>query len=87
MEDLDDDFQYAVDRVELLDRPSNDVLLKLYSLYKQATIGDVNGDRPGFTDPRGRAKYDAWTTRKGMSKDDAKRAYVALVNELDPLDD
>lgn len=87
MEDLDDDFQYAVDRVELLDRPPNDVLLKLYSLFKQATIGDVTGDRPGMLDARGRAKFDAWTTRKGMSKDDAKRAYVALVNELDPLDE
>jgi len=87
MEDLEDDFLYAVDRVQLLDRQPNDVLLKLYALYKQATAGDVNGDRPGFTDPRGRAKYDAWATRKGMSKDDAKRAYVAMVNEIDPLDE
>jgi acyl-CoA-binding protein len=87
MEDLEDEFLYAVDRVQLLDRQPNNVLLELYGLYKQATIGDVSGDRPGFTDPRGRAKYDAWVNRKGMSKDDAKRAYVARVNELDPLDD
>jgi diazepam-binding inhibitor (GABA receptor modulating acyl-CoA-binding protein) len=87
MDDLEDDFLFAVDRVQLLDRPPNDVLLKLYGLYKQATVGDVSGDRPGFTDPRGRAKHDAWATRKGMGKDDAKRAYITMVDELDPLDE
>ena len=85
--DLDEDFEYAVDRSQLLDqKPPTNVLLDLYSLYKQATVGDVNGDRPGFTNARGRAKYDAWATRKGMSQEAAKRAYIALVDELDDGD-
>lgn len=82
--DLDDEFKYAKERSELLDkRPPNNVLLDLYGLYKQAVLGDVDGKRPGITDPRGRAKYDAWTKRQGMSQDDAKKAYIALVDELD----
>ncbi|MCA9710024.1 MAG: acyl-CoA-binding protein [Myxococcales bacterium] len=82
--DLDDDFKYAKERSELLDkRPSTNVLLDLYGLYKQAVFGDVDGKRPGITDPRGRAKYDAWERRKGMSQDAAKKAYIELVDELD----
>ena len=57
-------------------------MLKLYSLYKQATAGDVSGKRPGFTDFVGRAKYDAWKKLKGTGNDDAKQAYVDKVNEL-----
>ena len=51
--------------------------------YKQATVGDVSGKRPGFTDFVGRAKYDAWAKRKGQSKEDEKRAYIDLVNDLE----
>ena len=80
---LDDDFQQALARVKTLpSTPSNDVLLDLYGLYKQATEGDVQGKRPGMLDLKGRAKYDAWTGRKGLSKDAAKTAYVALVGRL-----
>jgi acyl-CoA-binding protein len=56
--------------------------LKLYSLYKQATTGDVSGKRPGFTDFVGRAKYDAWAALRGNSPDEAMRAYIDLVNKL-----
>jgi len=56
--------------------------LQLYGLYKQATEGDVQGKRPGMLDIKGRAKYDAWTGRKGLSKDAAKTAYIALVARL-----
>ena len=62
--------------------PGNDVKLRLYGLYKQATVGDVQGRRPGFTDPVGRAKYDAWARLAGTGTDDAKRAYVELVGDL-----
>jgi acyl-CoA-binding protein len=63
-------------------RPSNDVLLKLYALYKQATEGDVQGERPGMTDFKGRAKYDAWAAIEGMSAQDAMQDYVDLVESL-----
>ena len=81
---LKDQFAVAKDRVEKLEsRPSNDELLKLYGLYKQATEGDVTGSRPGMLDLKGRAKYDAWARKKGTSKDDAMRGYVALVAKLE----
>jgi acyl-CoA-binding protein len=80
---LPDDFQAAVARVNGLSAaPSNDVLLLLYGLFKQATAGDVSGSRPGMMDFRGRAKYDAWAGRKGMSRDDAMRAYIAEAGKL-----
>jgi acyl-CoA-binding protein len=81
---LDDDFTSAKTRVEKLPRmPGNDELLELYSLYKQATQGDVSGSRPGMLDFKGRAKYDAWATRRGMSKDAAKQSYVDTVGRLE----
>lgn len=80
---LADDFTSAQERVKTLkSKPSNDTLLELYSLYKQATAGDVEGKRPGMLDLKGRAKYDAWAARKGTSKDAAMEKYVALVNRL-----
>ncbi|MCA9656460.1 MAG: acyl-CoA-binding protein [Myxococcales bacterium] len=81
--DLDDDFNYAVERSRLLDKQPNNVLLDLYALYKQASAGDVSGSRPGMTKMRDRAKYDAWAGRKGMAQDEAKKAYIALVDSLE----
>ena len=81
---LDDDFASAKTRLEqLTKKPSNDELLEVYALYKQATQGDVQGARPGMFDLKGRAKHDAWAKRAGTAKDDAKRAYVALVARLE----
>ena len=81
--DLKAEFEAAAARSKTLpSRPANDVLLQLYALYKQGTEGDVTGDAPGFFDLVGQAKYDAWETRKGMSRDDAMKAYVALVDGL-----
>jgi diazepam-binding inhibitor (GABA receptor modulating acyl-CoA-binding protein) len=78
-----DQFREATARVEKLkERPSNDQLLELYGLFKQATEGDVSGSRPGMLDLKGRAKFDAWAKRKGASKDEAMRKYVALVERL-----
>jgi acyl-CoA-binding protein len=80
---LAEDFAKAQDRVKTLtSTPSTTELLELYSLYKQASTGDVTGKRPGMIDFKGRAKYDAWAERKGMSKDAAMQAYVALVDRL-----
>ena len=81
---LKDQFAEAKERVEkMTSRPSNEELLALYGLYKQATEGDVAGTRPGMLDLKGRAKYDAWARRKGTSKEDAMKGYVALVKKLE----
>ena len=80
---LQDDFKAAQDRVQKLSaRPDNSALLELYSLYKQATEGDVKGDRPGGFDFKAKAKFDAWAKRKGMASEAAMRAYVDLVTKL-----
>ncbi|MEO8506658.1 MAG: acyl-CoA-binding protein [Betaproteobacteria bacterium] len=63
-------------------KPDNATLLKLYSYYKQATDGDVKGDRPGGFDFVGGAKYDAWAKLKGMAKDEAMTNYVKQVDKL-----
>ena len=77
------DFESAVAAVPGLSRdPGNDVKLRLYGLYKQATEGDVTGKRPGFTNPVGRAKHDAWAAVAGTSREEAEDAYVAEVNVL-----
>lgn len=76
-------FEQAVaDSKNLPERPDNMTLLKIYALYKQASEGDVKGDRPGFTDMVGRAKFDAWEGLKGTSQDEAKQQYVDLIEEL-----
>ena len=80
---LTESFDDAQKRVKTLkESPSNDELLELYALFKQATVGDVSGSRPGMMDFKGRAKFDAWTKKKSTTKDGAMAAYVALVNRL-----
>lgn len=66
----------------LPERPDNMTLLEIYALYKQSTAGDVDGERPGFTDMVGRAKFDAWTGVKGLSKDEAMEKYIDLIESL-----
>jgi acyl-CoA-binding protein len=81
--DLQQTFESAVARSrELSHRPSNEELLRLYALYKQATEGDVRGDRPGGFDFKAIAKFDAWEEMKGKSKQEAMTEYVALVDQL-----
>jgi carboxylesterase len=80
---LADDFAAAQVRVKQLSKtPASDELLSLYAYFKQSTVGDATGERPGMLDFKGRAKFDAWTARKGESKDTAMAAYVALVGKL-----
>lgn len=75
--------QSASERVKQLpSRPSNEVLLKLYGLYKQATEGDVTGNRPGGFDFKGAAKFDAWSALKGKAQEQAEAEYIALVDSL-----
>lgn len=83
MSELKKQFEAAVaDSKKLPERPSNDALLQLYALYKQASEGDVAGKRPGFTDMVGRAKYDAWAAVKGTTADGAMTRYIELVGSL-----
>lgn len=80
---LEQQFEKASKDVHTLkERPGNDVLLTLYSLHKQASVGDVNGEEPGMFDFIAKAKYNAWATKKGLSKEEAMTQYVTLVNEL-----
>lgn len=74
--------QAQADSKNLSERPDNMTLLKIYALFKQASSGDAEGKRPGFTDMVGRAKWDAWDALKGTSKDDAMQQYVDLIEEL-----
>ena len=84
MSELKTKFEAAVAASKQLpERPSNDVLLQLYALYKQATDGDVEGKRPGFTDMVGRAKYDAWATVKGTAGEAAMTRYIELIGSLE----
>ena len=83
MADLTAQFEQAVaDSKSLPEKPDNMTLLKLYALYKQATAGDVEGKRPGFTDMVGRAKFDAWGELKGKSADESMQEYVDLIESL-----
>ncbi len=80
---LDTQFQQALDDSKnLSERPDNITLLKMYGLYKQATSGDASGERPGFSDMVGRAKWDAWDAAKGTSQPDAMQQYIDLVASL-----
>ncbi len=80
--DLQQEFQTAVVNSKLLPAQSNENLLTLYSLFKQATEGDVNIEKPeNFFDFKGIAKYNAWEELKGMTKEEAMQKYIALVKE------
>lgn len=74
--------QAMVDSKNLPERPDNMTLLKIYALFKQASSGDVEGSRPGFTDMVGRAKFDAWDTLKGTSKEASMQQYIDLIEGL-----
>ena len=83
MADLKAAFDKAVaESKNLPEKPDNATLLKIYALYKQATAGDVDGKRPGFSDMVGRAKWDAWNAVKGKDADDAMQEYVDLIESL-----
>ena len=83
MADLKGAFEQAVTQSKQLpEKPDNMTLLKIYALYKQATAGDVEGKRPGFSDMVGRAKFDAWNGLKGKSSEEAMQDYIDLIASL-----
>jgi diazepam-binding inhibitor (GABA receptor modulator, acyl-CoA-binding protein) len=78
-----DEFNNAVAKSkELTKRPTNEELLDLYALFKQSTEGDVTGERPGGFDFKAIAKFDAWASKKGKTKEKAMQDYIQLVNSL-----
>nr|XP_033342462.1 acyl-CoA-binding protein-like [Megalopta genalis] len=80
---LDQRFEQACEDVKNLSkRPTDTELLELYAFFKQATEGDINTARPGMLDLKGKAKWDTWKTKEGMSKDSAKEAYIKLVEKI-----
>ncbi len=79
----EEDFVRACNKVEkIYTRLNSSTIRKIYAYYKQATEGDVYGKRPGVLKLRERIKYDSWSSISGMSKDDARVAYVELVKNL-----
>ena len=74
--------QASIAAKALPDRPDNETLLQLYALYKQGSEGDVSGEKPGFFDFVGVAKFEAWESLKGTSKEKAQDEYVNLVRKL-----
>ncbi len=80
--DLVSRFENAAVRAKELGEQPNETLLQLYALYKQATAGDASGKRPGMFDLVGRAKFDAWSSRSGMNREEAMEAYIELVDRL-----
>ncbi|XP_059616818.1 putative acyl-CoA-binding protein [Phlebotomus argentipes] len=80
---LKEDFDKAAEDVKKLKAsPSNEDLLELYALFKQATVGDCNTSKPGMLDFKGKAKWDAWNGKKGLGTDDAMKQYVEKVTSL-----
>ncbi|XP_025191245.1 acyl-CoA-binding protein-like [Melanaphis sacchari] len=76
-------FDEAVDKVKNLKQtPSDNHLLELYAYFKQATVGDINTAKPGFLDFKGKAKWEAWNSKKGISSDEAKTKYIEIVDKL-----
>jgi diazepam-binding inhibitor (GABA receptor modulator, acyl-CoA-binding protein) len=83
MTELENKFEEAKKRVlELSEKPSNEKMLELYALNKQATVGDINADKPAMFDFVAAAKYNAWNAKKGMTKEDAQQKYIDYVNAL-----
>lgn len=83
MSDLKTKFEAAqADSKNLSERPDNSTLLKIYALYKQASVGDNAEKKPGFSDMVGRAKWEAWNNLKGTSSEDAMQQYIDLIESL-----
>ncbi|CAD6234742.1 GSCOCG00002079001-RA-CDS [Cotesia congregata] len=80
---VQEEFEKAAQEVkELASEPSNEDKLILYGLFKQATIGNCNIDKPGYFNLKDKAKWDAWNAKKGTSKEDAQKDYIKKVAQL-----
>ncbi|MHB8259230.1 MAG: acyl-CoA-binding protein [Bacteroidia bacterium] len=80
---MEEKFEASKKRVmELKEKPSNEKMLELYALNKQATIGDINAEKPAMFDFVAAAKYNAWNAKMGMSKEEAQQKYIDFVTSL-----
>lgn len=79
---MQEDFEEYAEKVKSLPSASNEDLLILYGLYKQATVGDVNTSRPGLLDPKGKAKWDAWKANEGKPQEDCMNDYITKAKQL-----
>ncbi|BES96251.1 Acyl CoA Hypothetical protein protein [Nesidiocoris tenuis] len=80
---LKEDFDAAAEKVKTLTKkPTDDELLELYALFKQATVGDNETSKPGLLDLKNKYKWESWNKKKGMSKEDAMQAYIKVVDDL-----
>uniref|UniRef100_A0A6M2DL65 Putative acyl-coa-binding domain-containing protein n=1 Tax=Xenopsylla cheopis TaxID=163159 RepID=A0A6M2DL65_XENCH len=80
---VNEEFDKAVEDVKnLKTQPGNDDLLEVYALFKQASVGDCNTEKPGMLDFKGKAKWEAWKSKTGMDSNAAKEAYVKKVQGL-----
>uniref|UniRef100_A0A7M4DX12 Enoyl-CoA delta isomerase 2 n=1 Tax=Crocodylus porosus TaxID=8502 RepID=A0A7M4DX12_CROPO len=78
-----EDFEKASAQLKLLKTdPGNEVKLKIYALFKQATEGPCSSAKPGMLDFVKKAKWDAWNSLGSLSKGDARQKYVELVSSL-----
>ena len=77
-------FEQATANSKMLsEKPDNETLLQLYSLFKQATEGDASGDGPANAfDFVAKFKHEAWDKLNGLSKEAAMQQYVDLVTKL-----
>lgn len=79
---IEDSFNKAAEIAKTLENLSNDQLLNIYKYYKQATVGDINIDKPGMFDFKGAAKWDAWNSVKGTDKITSMQNYIQTVLDL-----
>lgn len=85
MSDLKQKFDETVNYVQNAEgdfKPSNELKLEMYALFKQATTGDVSGKKPGMMDLVGKAKYGAWEKLKGTSSEEAMQIYIDKIEGM-----
>lgn len=81
---LQKDFERAQKRVWELKSCSNNNKLKIYGLFKQATVGNINTPEPSgwLSSLKTKAKWEAWKGNEGLTRDVAKREYIKLIRKL-----
>ncbi|KAK9699076.1 hypothetical protein RND81_08G151400 [Saponaria officinalis] len=79
---LKEEFEQHCEKVKSLTQATNEDLLIIYGLFKQATVGNVDTSRPGMFDPKGRAKWDSWKSFEGKSADDAMTEYITKAKQM-----
>jgi diazepam-binding inhibitor (GABA receptor modulator, acyl-CoA-binding protein) len=80
---LDQQFEAAAETIKALTkRPTDEELLEIYALFKQALVGDNNTSKPGMLDLKGKSKWEVWNKKKGISQEVAKQSYIDYANQL-----